>query len=365
MIRTSGDLELKHGPKPLGPDLCDLSVLIPLHNEEENVQPLYHELKEVLDATSLDYEIIFVDDGSEDHTLSRLKDVVSGDQRVAIVVFRRNFGQTPALAAGIQHSRGKVIVPMDGDMQNDPRDIPAMLEKLDEAPGYDIVSGWRKNRQDRWLDRKLPSRIANWIIGRVTGVRLNDFGCSLKAYRREVIEEVSLYSELHRFLPALAVWHGAQISEMVVNHRPRTRGQTKYGIQRTVKVLLDLVTVKFLGSYMTKPLYFFGKIATITGSLCLLVLLVAIAQKFGYLGQPQGLHLNRNVLVTLSALLAFLSIECILFGIVSELLVRIFHQGRGTSTYHVREIYIAKRDEALPPDAVGEDAQVSTPAKSS
>jgi len=312
---------------------------VPLKDEEENVEPLYAELDEVLGDGGLDYEIIFVDDGSEDRSLERLRAVAGRDPRVTIITLRRNFGQTAALAAGIEHSRGDVIVPIDADLQNDPHDIPAMLARLDEPPGYDIVSGWRKDRKDRWLDRRLPSRVANWIIRRATRVPIHDFGCTLKAYRREVLEGVSLYSEMHRLLPALAAWNGARITEMVVKHRPRLRGATKYGLTRMTRVLLDLVTVKFIGTYMTKPIYFFGKFAVVSTILAFISLGVAVAQKYGHLGQPEGLHLNRNVLVTLAALLTFFAVQCVLFGVVSELLVRIYHDTQDRPTYRIRRTY--------------------------
>jgi len=228
---------------------------------------------------------------------------------------------------------------MDADLQNDPHDIPRLLAKLNEPPGCDIVSGWRKNRHDKWLTRRLPSQAANWLIRTVCNVKLHDFGCTLKAYRRDVIAGVGFYSELHRFLPALAAWHGARIAEMEVNHRPRVRGSTKYGLRRSVKVLLDLVTVKFLGTYMTKPLYFFGKLALLALVMSLAVLAVAVAQKYGMLGKPEGLHLNRNVLVPLSALLSFLGVQCILFGVMAELLVRIYHESQGRPTYRIRDVF--------------------------
>jgi len=324
---------------------CDLSVIIPLKDEEDNVGPLYSELCEVLDATELDYELIFIDDGSKDSSLERLRRATAADPRVTILELRRNFGQTPAMAAGIAHSSGRVIVPMDADLQNDPHDIQAMLAKLDEPPGYDIVSGWRRNRHDKWLTRRIPSQAANWMIRKVTGVNLHDFGCTLKAYRREVIESLSLSSELHRFLPALAVWHGAKITELEVNHRPRIHGTTKYGLKRTIKVLLDLVTVKFLGTYMNKPLYFFGKLGMVTLLLSFLVGVISVGQKFGYFGQPGGLHFNNNILVTLAALLCFFSVQCVLFGVVAELLVRIYHETRRIPTYRIRNTYRAGDNE--------------------
>ncbi|MCO6439220.1 MAG: glycosyltransferase family 2 protein [Phycisphaerae bacterium] len=347
MSLTSPDAQQRQVRSSLRPDhgdgaaarvFCDLSVIVPLYNEEENVQAMLGELVPVLEATGLDYEVICVDDGSRDRTVELLLAAAEGNSRVILVELRRNFGQTAAMAAGIEHSRGRVLVPIDGDMQNDPGDIPALLAKLEGPPAYDIVSGWRHKRHDKWLTRKLPSRMANAIIRRFTNVPIHDFGCTLKAYRREVLEHVSLGSDLHRFLPALAQWHGANIAEMVVNHRPRTRGKTKYGLDRTVRVLLDLVTVKFLGSYMTRPLYFFGKIGMAAFGLALVLLIVAIGQKFGYMGQPDGLNLNRNVLVSLSALLVFCTVQCVLFGVVSELLVRIYHDIREMPIYRVRRV---------------------------
>jgi len=329
-------------------DACDLSVIIPVMNEEDNVGPLYAEVTEVLQKTGLDYEIIFIDDGSKDRTLERLRDSCGEDPRVTIIVFRRNFGQTPALAAGFRRSRGRVLVPMDADLQNDPHDIPLLLAKLDAAPGYDIVSGWRLNRQDKFWTRRIPSQTANRLIRYATGVGLHDFGCTLKAYRRETLEGVSLYSELHRFLPALAAWNGAKITEVVVNHRPRLHGQTKYGLRRTIKVMLDLVTVKFFGTYMTKPLYFFAKVGMATLALVFLLLVVAIGQKYGHFGQPQGVNLNNNVLVSFAGLLTFFSIQCLMFGLISELLIRIYHENRGLPPYRIRAVYRCKKSEAGP-----------------
>jgi glycosyltransferase involved in cell wall biosynthesis len=316
----------------------DLSVVIPFKDEAENLEPLYRELKGVLDALRLDYEVLFVDDGSTDGGLAVLQRVTAGDARVAIIELRRNFGQTAAMAAGIDRSRGRILIPMDADMQNDPRDISALLARLDEPPGYDVVSGWRRNRQDKLWTRRVPSQLANRLIGRVTRVPIHDFGCTMKAYRREVLEGNALYSELHRFLPALASWHGARIAEIEVNHRPRTRGVTKYGLRRTFKVLLDLVTVKFLGTYIAKPLYFFGKLALWSFALSLVMIAVAMAQRFGHLGQPHGLHLNRNIFVVFWVILLFFSVQCVLFGVIAELLVRIYHETRGRPTYHIRTI---------------------------
>ncbi len=321
------------------PAACDLSVIVPTYNEVENVDTLHAELTEVLGGAGLDYEIVFVNDGSTDGSLDRLTALAQRDERVLVVELRRNFGQTAAMAAGIARSRGSVVVPIDADLQNDPHDIPLMLAQLEGPPAFDIVSGWRRDRKDKWLTRRVPSQMANGIIRRVTGVPIHDFGCTLKAYRREVLDEVSLSSDLHRFLPALASWHGARTTEMVVNHRPRVHGRTKYGLWRTFRVVLDLVTVKFLGTYMTKPLYFFGKIGLVTLMFAMLLLGVAIGQKYGYFGQPAGLHLNRNVLVSLSALLAFLTVQCVLFGVLAELLTRVYHDIRGRPIYRIRREY--------------------------
>lgn len=322
------------------PRACDVSIVIPIHNEAPNVEPLYRELKDTLGGGDFTYELIFVDDGSRDGSLDKLRKLTAGDESTLLIELRRNFGQTAAMAAGFDHAAGRVIIPMDGDLQNDPRDIPALLAQLDQEDA-DVVSGWRKDRQDALWNRRLPSQLANWIIGRVTGVRLHDYGCTLKAYRSEILKDVHLYSEMHRFLPALAAWNGARVTEMVVNHRPRVAGVTKYGIGRTFRVLLDLVTVKFLGSYMTKPLYLFGKLAFYTFLIAALLLGVAVGQRFGYFGQPDGLHLNRNILVALASLMAILSAQCIVVGVVSELLVRIYHESQRVPIYRVRRIHQA------------------------
>ncbi len=309
-----------------------------MKDERDNVGPLYRQLTDVLGPSGIDYELIFVDDGSADDTVARLEAAAGDDPRVTIITLRRNFGQTAAMSAGIEHSRGEVVVFIDADLQNDPADIPRLLDKLDEPPGWDIVSGWRRRRHDRWLDRRLPSQIANWVIRKTTGVPIRDFGCTLKAYRREVLEGVTLYSEMHRLIPALASWNGARIAELEVNHRPRIHGRTKYNLTRITRVMLDLITVKFMSSYVTRPIYFFGRFAIYAGVAALVTLAVAIGQRYGHFGQPHGLHLNRNVLVTLSALLAFFSVQCVLFGVVSELLVRVYHDLQHRPTYRIRRI---------------------------
>jgi glycosyltransferase involved in cell wall biosynthesis len=234
----------------------ELSFIIPCFNEVENLPRLLPELLRVIDENRLSAEIVIVDDGSKDGSFDVLREHAEHDPRLKVVRFRRNFGQTAAMVAGIDHAQGEILVLMDADLQNDPSDVPKLLEKIRE--GYDVVSGWRRDRKDKWLTRRVPSQIANWIISRISGVRLHDYGCTLKAYRRSALEGVNLYGEMHRFIPIYASWSGGKVTEMVVNHRPRVAGVSKYGLGRTFKVILDLVTVKFLGSYSTKPIYFFG-----------------------------------------------------------------------------------------------------------
>ncbi len=318
----------------------EVSVVVPVKNEEDNVAALCRELRALMDRETRRYEVLFIDDGSCDQTGQRLRAEVGNDSRFTIIQFTRNFGQSAAMSAGFQMARGSVIVPMDGDLQNDPGDIPALVAKLDEPPGYDIVSGWRKNRQDKWLSRKFPSLIANWLIRKLTWCEmLHDFGCTLKAYRREALEDVKLYGEMHRFLPALCKWRGARVTEEVVNHRPRVAGESKYGLKRTVKVLFDLLTVKFLGDYLTKPLYFFGKQALVTLAVSVLSLTLAIVQKFGYLtehGAP--VNLNNNIFV-LFALMTFLtSMMLMMVGVMAELLIRIYHESQGRQPFKIRHV---------------------------
>src|SRR6266404_5296270 len=234
----------------------DISVLLPVFNEEPNLRPLHEKLDRALGQLGRTAEIIYVDDGSSDGSLDVLREIAAEDSRVRVIALRRNYGQTPAMSAGIDAARGRVLIPMDADLQNDPADIARLLEKLDE--GYDVVSGWRKNRQDKLISRKIPSQIANRIISWIGGVPLHDYGCSLKAYRREVIQDVRLYGEMHRFIPIYASWAGARVAEIPVDHHARTMGKSKYGISRTVKVVFDLMTIKFMAEYHTKPIYVFG-----------------------------------------------------------------------------------------------------------
>jgi glycosyltransferase involved in cell wall biosynthesis len=308
-----------------------ISIILPLYNEEDNIQLQYKNITENLKNTKLNYEIIFVDDGSTDNSVSILKKIALKDARLKIIEFRRNFGQTAAMAAGIDHSSGEIIIFMDSDLQNDAKDIPMLVDKINE--GYDVVSGWRKDRKDKFFSRKLPSRIANRLIARVSGVRLHDLGCSLKAYRGEVLREVKLYGEMHRFIPIYASWVGARITEIPVSHHPRQFGTSKYGIKRTFKVLLDLITVKFLGSYSTKPIYIFGGFGFLLMVLGIISFAGVIYMKF-----YNNLSMNRNPLLFLTVMLVIMSIIFIMLGILAELLIRIYHESQDKPPYKVREL---------------------------
>jgi len=307
-----------------------LSVVIPAYNEEENVPILYEKLKKVLDGLGQDYEIIFVDDGSTDGTYQRLKQLAEKDSQLKIIRFKRNYGQTAAMSAGFEHAKGDVIITLDADLQNDPEDIPLLLEKLEE--GYHVVSGWRKDRKDPFLSRKLPSMIANWLISKITGVHLHDYGCTLKAYRAEVVKDLELFGDMHRFLPALTKRRGAKITEVVVRHHPRMFGRSKYGIGRTVRVLLDIMLVKFLNEYINKPLYMFGSVGFLLLGLGLFSLFYLIFLKL-FLEEPIG----RRPLLILSVLLILAGIQLISTGLLAELLVRIYYRTKDTKPYVIQE----------------------------
>jgi glycosyltransferase involved in cell wall biosynthesis len=310
--------------------MVDISIVIPIFNEEENIPHLYAGIVAALANLPLEYEVIFVDDGSIDSSFTLLKNIAQDDLRVKVVRFRRNFGQTAAMVAGFAAAVGKVLVPMDGDLQNDPADIPRLMAKIEE--GYDVVSGWRKDRMDAFLNRKLPSMIANYLISRMTGVHLHDYGCTLKAYRREVLDGINLYGEMHRFVPALASQVGARMTEIPVNHRHRLHGASKYGLSRTLRVILDLMTVKFLLNYSTKPIQMFGKLGIYT--------LVAAFISGGttlYMKFFENMSLNRNPLFILTALLFFMGIQFIVLGLLGELSVRTYYETQGKSIYVVRE----------------------------
>lgn len=314
----------------------DVSVVIPIYNEEENVELLDEALHRSLEPLGRRFEIVYVDDGSRDRSFARLQAAAAADPRVSVVRFRRNFGQTAALQAGIDHSRGDVLVFMDGDLQNDPVDIGRLLALMDE--GNDVVSGWRKDRHDTWT-RRIPSRMANWLISWVTGVHLHDYGCTLKAYRREVLEWQKLYGEMHRFIPAYASWAGATIVEIPVTHHARRYGKSKYGISRTMRVLLDLMTVKMLGSYVTKPIYFFGFVAIGLWLLATLSAVVVVIQKL----LPPYPYAHNNPLLLLAVFLAIVGFQFVLMGLLAELTIRTYHESQDKPTYVVRQVVGADR----------------------
>jgi glycosyltransferase involved in cell wall biosynthesis len=307
----------------------ELSLVIPVFNEADSLLDLQHQIVKALDG--YEYEILYIDDGSSDESFSVLKDIQRTCPRVRLIRFRRNFGQTAALSAGFRYARGKVIVPLDADGQNDPADIPRLINKLNE--GYDIVSGWRKERKDNPITRTLPSHIANWMIGRITGVRLHDYGCTLKAYRAESLKPIRLYGEMHRFIPALASWGGENVTELVVNHRPRTTGKTKYGLSRTFKVVLDLMTIKFLASFSTKPIYVFGGLGVLCFFGSFISGLVVILMKL-----IQNYSMNRNPLLIVSLMLMTAAIQFILMGLLAEILVRTYHESQDRPIYIIDKI---------------------------
>jgi len=319
--------------------MVDLSIVVPVFNERENLVPLYEKVCESLAHLELNWEIVFVDDCSSDGSLQVLEGVVAADSRAILLECVRNFGQTAALSAGFDHARGEVIVSLDGDLQNDPADIPLILATLDE--GFDVVSCWRQRRQDPWLTRVLPSRIANWVISRITGVHLHDFGCTLKGYRQSVLHHIQLYGEMHRFLPVYASWSGARVTEIPVQHHARQHGRSKYGLMRTFKVLLDLITVKFLGSYSTKPMYLFGGLGFASFVLGSLLSIATLYQKFSY-----AVKAHRNPLFLLSVFCFIVGIQFILFGLIAELIIRTYHESQGKPTYMLRKHFHGTRPES-------------------
>lgn len=307
----------------------DLSVIVPFFNERENLPQLSAEVLGSLEGTGKSFELLFVDDGSTDGSAALVEELAAKDSRVKLVLLTRNFGQTAAMAAGFRHARGRIYVAIDADNQNDPADIPRLIAKL--AEGYDVVSGWRRDRKDALVTRRIPSHIANRLLSLVTGVKLNDYGCSLKAYRAEVIDPIDLYGEMHRFIPAYAAMVGARVAELPVNHRARTRGTSKYGLLRTFKVLMDLMTVKFLSSWATKPSYLFGGIGSV---LCLGGLASAvevIVEKFA-----KGTFAHKNPFLLLAVFLFFLGVQLLLMGLIAELLVRTYHESQGKPIYLVK-----------------------------
>jgi len=309
----------------------DLSVIIPVYNEEENVEPLLVEIEATLAAFGKSYEIVVVDDGSNDATFEQLRSIRERLGKLRVVRLKRNFGQTAAIAAGLAHAQGGVVILMDGDGQNDPADIPTLLRKLDD--GNDLVAGWRYNRRDPFLNRRLPSMIANWLISITTHVKLHDYGCTLKVMRQEIAKNLRLYGEMHRFIPAIAYERGARIAELKVNHRPRLRGKSKYGITRTLRVVLDLLTVKFLSSYSTRPAHVFGPIGVGSGLLGFAIGLYLTAQKIFY-----GQDIGARPLLLLAILLIFIGFQFVTMGLLGEMLARTYHESQDRPVYVVGEI---------------------------
>jgi glycosyltransferase involved in cell wall biosynthesis len=310
--------------------ILDLSVIVPVYNEVDSLRTLHKAMQTALQG--YDYELVYVDDGSSDGSVEMLEQICSEDpQRVCVVEFRRNFGQTAAIAAGIDFSHGDVVVLIDADLQEDPADIPMLVQKIEQ--GYDVVSGWRRDRQDAFLTRTLPSRMANGLISWVTGVPLHDYGCTLKAYRREVLQGFRLYGEMHRFIPAYAASIGARMMEVPVTHRPRLHGKAKYGLERTFKVVLDLFTVKFLLSYAKKPIYLFGGVGALLGAGSLVVLGILIARRV-LLNE----HMIRSPLLMMAMMLFILGVQSVMLGLIAELLVRTYHESQDKPTYTVRKV---------------------------
>jgi glycosyltransferase involved in cell wall biosynthesis len=308
-----------------------VSFVVPVYNEEDNVRLLYQELHEVVASSGLNAEFVFVDDGSSDSTVDRLSEASAGDERVRIIVLRRNFGQTAAMSAGFDHAEGDIIITMDGDLQNDPHEAPRMIEKLEE--GYDIVAGWRKDRQDKKWSRVIPSMIANRIISKTTKVSLHDYGCSLKVFRADVIKNIKLYGEMHRFIPAVAAQLGVKICEIPVNHRARQFGTSKYGISRTVRVILDLLTVQFFLGYATRPLHLFGMLGLVSGFLGT-VLLSYLSFERLVLGIPLA---NRPILLV-GVMLVLIGLQFICSGLLAEVMVRTYHESQGKKIYTIRRL---------------------------
>ncbi|MFQ6131909.1 MAG: glycosyltransferase family 2 protein [Armatimonadota bacterium] len=327
-VETAAE-KLAAEPSPRQP--ASVSVIVPVYNECDNLRPLHQELVASLEGLGREWEIMLVDDGSTDGSQRVLAELQQEDERTKVVLLRRNFGQTAAMAAGFDHAGGDVLLTMDGDLQNDPADIPRLLAKFDE--GFDVVSGWRRHRKDNWLTRRLPSAVANWLISRVTGVALHDYGCTLKAYDREVVDSLNLYGDLHRFIPALASWAGARMAELPVNHRPRRAGRSKYGLSRTFRVLLDLLVVKFLLSYSTKPIQIFGLWGALFG-----LLGFALAVYLSYVKLVLHRDIGDRPLLLLAVLLIITGIQFVTMGLLAELQARTYHEAQSKPVYVVRKV---------------------------
>jgi len=334
----------------------EVSVVIPVFNERENLRPLHRELGDAMARLGRSYEVIYIDDGSSDGSRDVLRRIHDEDPHVRLLIFRRNFGQTAAVAAGFGATRGDIVVTLDGDLQNDPADIPMLVARLEE--GYDLVSGWRRDRKDVFLHRRLPSLVANWFIRLTTNVRVHDYGCMLKVYRGEVARSLRLYGEMHRFIPAIAGDMGARIAEVVVNHRPRVHGTSKYGLSRVVRVVLDLLTVKFLSVFSTRPIHVFGTVGVALGGVGSLVLAWLGAQRL-FLGVP----LASRPIVLLAILLVVTGVQLVTLGLLGEMLARTYHESQGKPIYVLAED-IAARQDALRSDLSAEGESVTTALRS-
>ncbi len=329
------------------------SIVIPFLNEQENIPPLYMKLTEVMDALGEPYEIIFVDDGSRDSTYKVLEDIYEHDRRVNLVRLRRNFGQTPALKAGFDFARGEIIISMDGDLQHDPAEIPKFLDKLEE--GFDLVSGWRVARRDHWLTRQIPSRAANWMMAKLSGIPLHDFGTTFKAYRREIIQEIPLYGELHRFIPALASSIGAQIAEVPIENFHRKSGKSNYGISRTIRVFLDLLIVKFMLDYSTRPLQFFGLLGLAGSGLGALVCFALAVKKIFFHAAIMSEH---GPLLLLGIALFVSGIQFLSMGLLGEMIARTYYESQNKPIYALREVKSHRREQ-------GDSAEPARPSGTS
>jgi len=311
----------------------DLSVVIPIYNEKESIGKLYDNLNEALSKMNLKYEVLLIDDGSIDGTFDELLELHRKNKFFKIIRFRKNFGQTSAISAGFNYAEGAVVVTLDADLQNDPQDIPVLLDKLNE--GYDIVSGWRKNRKDKAVTRRFPSIIANKIISRLTGVRLHDYGCTLKAYRKEIVKNISLYGEMHRYIPAIASWMGVKVTEIPVRHYSRKYGKSKYGVSRTIKVILDIITVKFLLSYSQSPIQMFGLLGLFSGMIGFIMTAYLIIMRIFF-----HQSLADRPLFILSIFMIFIGIQLITIGLLAEVLIRVYHKVQNRDTYVIKDIIL-------------------------
>lgn len=311
--------------------MIQLSVVLPVHNEQENIQEMFREIDEVCQKHQYDYEAVFVDDGSSDKSFTILEEMAQEHKQIKLIGFKRNFGQTAAMSAGIDYASGQTIILMDSDLQNDPNDIPMFLKEINN--GHDVVVGWRKERKDNTLNRKIPSMIANWLIRKVGGVQINDLGCSMKAFNREIIKQVRLYGEMHRFIPLYTSAIGGKLTEVVVNHRARVAGETKYGINRTFKVILDLITVKFLIKYSTKPMYFFGGAALGFWALSILTSIFLMIHKFAH-----EISIIRSPFLILTCVLVMIGFNFILMGLLSEMIMRTYYESQNKKSYIVEKM---------------------------